>query len=423
MSQIKVKNFGPIKSGFAENNGFIDIRKITVFIGNQGTGKSSIAKLISTLSWLEKQLYRRNLEIKYVTNYNRFVKTYCNYHNLKNYFLPETEIKYVGNAFYFSFEDGKLNIDPIEPTLLYNIFITNNSPKEYIVPKIMYVPAERNFFSVVKEAEKVKGLPQSLSTFFEELERSQQELSERLTLPVGDIKLEFDQKNNTLNIIGSDYKLNISESSSGFQSFIPLFLVSRNIALSIGQNKDSSQNELSGEEQQRLKIEIERILSNDNLSEEVKKAALEVLSSKYKNECFLNIVEEIEQNLFPKSQKDVLYKLLEFANLTEGNTLILTTHSPYIINYLTLAIKGYQVLQKIIDLPNSNLLKEQLENIVPQVSCVCDEDSIVYELTETGEIIKLSTYEGLPTDENYLNSFLAETNNLFDDLLEIEEQI
>ncbi|MBD1218250.1 MAG: ATP-binding protein [Aphanizomenon flos-aquae Clear-A1] len=413
MSQIKVKNFGPIKSGFAENNGFIDIRKITVFIGNQGTGKSSIAKLISTFSWLEKQLYRGNLAIKDVKTYNRFVKTYCNYHNLNNYFLPETKIEYVGNAFYFYFQDGKLNIYP--KILHFN--------RTYIVPKIMYVPAERNFFSVVKGAEKVKGLPQSLSTFFEELERSQQELSESLTLPVGDVKLEFDQKNNTLNIIGSDYKLNISESSSGFQSFIPLFLVSRNIALSIGQNQDSSQSELSGEEQKRLKIEIERILSNDNLSEDLKKAALEVLSSKYKNECFLNIVEEIEQNLFPKSQKDVLYKLLEFANLTEGNTLILTTHSPYIINYLTLAIKGYQVLQKIIDLPNSNLLKEQLENIVPQVSCVSDKDSIVYELTETGEIIKLSTYEGLPTDENYLNTFLADTNNLFDDLLEIEEQI
>ena len=413
MSQIKVKNFGPIKSGFAENNGFIDIRKITVFIGNQGTGKSSIAKLISTFSWLEKQLYRGNLAIKDVKTYNRFVKTYCNYHNLNNYFLPETKIEYVGNAFYFYFQDGKLNIYP--KILHFN--------RTYIVPKIMYVPAERNFFSVVKGAEKVKRLPQSLSTFFEELERSQQELSESLTLPVGDVKLEFDRINSSLNILGQDYKLNISESSSGFQSFIPLFLVSRNIALSIGQNQDSSQSELSGEEQKRLKIEIERILSNDNLSEDLKKAALEVLSSKYKNECFLNIVEEIEQNLFPKSQKDVLYKLLEFANLTEGNTLILTTHSPYIINYLTLAIKGYQVLQKIIDLPNSNLLKEQLENIVPQVSCVSDKDSIVYELTETGEIIKLSTYEGLPTDENYLNTFLADTNNLFDDLLEIEEQI
>ncbi|WRH68347.1 MAG: AAA family ATPase [Planktothrix sp. GU0601_MAG3] len=48
MSQIKVKNFGPIKSGFTDNDNFIDIRKITIFIGNQGTGKSSIAKLIST---------------------------------------------------------------------------------------------------------------------------------------------------------------------------------------------------------------------------------------------------------------------------------------------------------------------------------------------------------------------------------------
>ncbi|MBD2139797.1 ATP-binding protein [Anabaena sp. FACHB-1237] len=410
MSQIKVKNFGPIKSGFIENDRFIDIRKITVFIGNQGTGKSSIAKLISTFSWLEKQLYRGNLEMKYVTSRNRFVNTYCSYQNLKNYFLPDTEIEYRGNAYTFNYVNGKLSG-------------SNNNSQKYILPKIMYVPSERNFFSVVKRAEKLKGLPQSLSAFFGELERSQQELSGSLTLPVGNIKLEFDQKNNTLNIIGSNYKLNISESSSGFQSFIPLFLVSRNIALSISENHDSSQSELSGEEQKRLKMEIEKILNNDNLSEELKKAALELLSSKYKNECFLNIVEEIEQNLFPQSQKNILYKLLEFVNMTEGNTLILTTHSPYIINYLTLAIKGYKVLQKIIDLPNNNLLKEQLENIVPQASCISDEYSIVYELTETGEIIELSNYEGLPSDENYLNTFLAETNNLFDNLLEIEEQI
>jgi predicted ATPase len=74
MSQIKVKNFGPIKVGLVENDGFIDVRKVTIFIGNQGTGKSSIAKLISTLSWLEKALYRGDLEEKYVTKYNRFVK-------------------------------------------------------------------------------------------------------------------------------------------------------------------------------------------------------------------------------------------------------------------------------------------------------------------------------------------------------------
>ncbi|MFM7575803.1 MAG: ATP-binding protein, partial [Microcystaceae cyanobacterium] len=103
--------------------------------------------------------------------------------------------------------------------------------------------------------------------------------------------------------------------------------------------------------------------------------------------------------------------------------LILTTHSPYIINYLTLAIKGHKVLQEISSSPHVDLLRQQLEQVVPAVSCIAEDNAIVYELTEQGEIKRLSTYEGLPSDENYLNISLAETNQLFDDLLEIEEQL
>jgi hypothetical protein len=47
----------------------------------------------------------------------------------------------------------------------------------------------------------------------------------------------------------------------------------------------------------------------------------------------------------------------------------------------------------------------------------------VYELTEKGEIRLLDNYKGLPSDDNYLNLLLAETNQSFDDLLEIEEQL
>ena len=60
MSKIRIKNFGPIKEGFQENNGWIDIKKVTLFIGNQGSGKSTVAKLISTFTWLEKSLYNQN---------------------------------------------------------------------------------------------------------------------------------------------------------------------------------------------------------------------------------------------------------------------------------------------------------------------------------------------------------------------------
>jgi len=62
MSKIRIKNFGPIKEGFLEDDGFLDIKKVTIFIGNQGSGKSTVAKLISTMMWLEKALYRGSVE-------------------------------------------------------------------------------------------------------------------------------------------------------------------------------------------------------------------------------------------------------------------------------------------------------------------------------------------------------------------------
>ena len=51
MSRIKIQDFGPIKKGCLENDGWIDLKKVTVFIGNQGSGKSTVAKLISTFIW------------------------------------------------------------------------------------------------------------------------------------------------------------------------------------------------------------------------------------------------------------------------------------------------------------------------------------------------------------------------------------
>jgi predicted ATPase len=40
MSKIKIKNFGPIKEGYLENDGWLEVKKATMFIGNQGSGKS-----------------------------------------------------------------------------------------------------------------------------------------------------------------------------------------------------------------------------------------------------------------------------------------------------------------------------------------------------------------------------------------------
>lgn len=68
MSKIKINNFGPIKVGCQENDGWIEVevKKVTVFIDNQGSGKSTVAKLISTFSWIEKALIRGDYDIKWL---------------------------------------------------------------------------------------------------------------------------------------------------------------------------------------------------------------------------------------------------------------------------------------------------------------------------------------------------------------------
>ena len=51
------------------------------------------------------------------------------------------------------------------------------------------------------------------------------------------------------------------------------------------------------------------------------------------NSCFIEIVEEPEQNLFPISQVEVLKSIVEDTN-GENDKLIMTTHSPYILSQI-----------------------------------------------------------------------------------------
>ena len=408
MCQIRVCNFGPIHSGLSENDGFMDIKKLTVFIGNQGTGKSSVAKLLATLMWLEKSLYRELLSIKELERNKQFVNKHCAYHRIHNYFRENTTIEYRGTIYNFLYKNEK-----------FHVIEQQKNEKEYAVPKIMYVPAERNFLSILEHPETVKDLPQSLYTFLDEFQKAKEKTGE-LSLPFSqDTTFEFQKRHKIAYIKGENYKLKLSEASSGMQSLLPLFLVSHNLAGSVIEERDDfSKQELNYEEHQQIKAEIQAILSNENLTTKVKQGLLELLSKKYYNAAFVNIVEEIEQNLFPKTQKDLLYWLLTFAKMAAENKLILTTHSPYIINYLTLAMKANTIYNKM-EFAENHI--DKINKIVPTTALISSDVVTIYTLTETGTIHKLPMYGDIPSDEYNLNAQLFETNQLFDKLLDLEE--
>lgn len=60
---------------------------------------------------------------------------------------------------------------------------------------------------------------------------------------------------------------------------------------------------MSSEEMERFRKGVAEIWGNDSLTEEQRRIALSVLSSKFNKTAFINIVEEPEQNLFPTSQQ------------------------------------------------------------------------------------------------------------------------
>lgn len=409
MSRIKIKNFGPIKDGLQDNNGWLDIKKVTLFIGNQGSGKSTIAKLISLFMWIEKALVRGDYDKRWFERRNRLKNQFLGYHRLENYIHPNTIIEYEGEAYSIKYRDEFLTI--------------NETADTYPLPQIMYVPAERNFIAYVKTPKELKLSSDSLKEFLTEFDSAKNEMKGILALPINDVNIEYDKLNDTLNLRGKDYKVKLTESSSGFQSLVPLYVVSHYLSNSVKKQSENKE-PMSSEEMTRFKKGVADVWNNSDLTDEQKRSALSVLASKFNKTAFVNIVEEPEQNLFPSSQWQMLKSLLEFNNMNIGNKLIITTHSPYFINFLSIAIQGEYLNREIETSSNKNILKEELKEVISERSITSSDSVAVYQLDEShGIITQLSMSMGIPSDCNYLNDMLREGNQLFDKLLEIEEKL
>jgi len=237
---------------------------------------------------------------------------------------------------------------------------------------------------------------------------------EEIELPINNTSLAYDKNKDTLYIKGEDYRVLLSESSSGFQSLAPLYLVSSYLANRV-KNRATP---MSIEESKIFQEQVKEIYTNPLLSEEQRRIAINALSFKFNKTSFINIVEEPEQNLFPTSQRDMLYSLLEINNRSKGNKLIITTHSPYLLNYMSVVIKAGKLKQEVTD-----QRQDEINAIVPISSATEGDDLAIYELNEkSGSIQLLGNYNGIPSDDNLLNLQIDETNNLFADLLDLQQQ-
>jgi len=420
MAKLKIKNFGPIQDGFSENDGFLEISPVTVICGNQATGKSTIAKLYSIFSWLEKANVKSGIGILN-ENIDDLVSL-CKPHRIDEYFNENTEIQYIGTTCEFIYKNSTFKSKPIdlEKTLLL-----------YKRPKIMYIPAERNLLTSIEDAENIKNLPTMLSILMDEYEKAKKaSKTGEFDLPISNIKLKYDKNTLTMKVVNENNStISIYGASSGIQSVTPVSIVSKYITEEVSSHFLNNIQKLSANERKQIKEWIRKDSKDDEknlllissfdqliygktISESIVNE-IEKLLHYFFNTCFINIVEEPEQNLYPQSQNKVLYELLECKNNNEENKLLITTHSPYILAYLTQSAKAAELLAKGVP-------EDEIEKIIPVKAVVAGEKIHIYETKADGTIKLLEPYENLPSDDNELNKALEEQNDSFSDLLELE---
>lgn len=356
--RLVVKSFGPIRS--------IDInfRKVNLFIGDQGTGKSCIVKLYSTFRWLEKTLLTETYSLDYFTKFvdARFKKQLCGYHRIDDFFRNDTYILYESALYKFVYVGNAFNIEKKDGT------ITG-------LPKIMYVPAERIILSSAeKKLKTFDGLPASNLTFNQTFWESKERFKDGYSLPFGNLNYKYDSLNDISWIEGCDYRVRLINASSGIQSALPVCIVSDYLGNIVASGKERP---MSVEELQKLQKETSKIMENENLSDSVKNAMLKYLSSRSRYNCFVNIVEEPELSLFPESQNSMIRLLCKVNNGTTDNMLLLTSHSPYtlaILNNLVLAYKAYE--------KGDDNIKRKVAEIVPPEYHIDPESLTAFSLTE-----------------------------------------
>ena len=376
MACLNVANFGPIKRIASTRKG-LEERKVTMLIGPQGSGKSTLLKLLCACHWLEKA-YAKGLLAQNAFQTADLLKHQFDYYRMASYEQEDTVIDFQGEVLHLSYRHGKLDVD----------FKQGGQPPA----KLLYVPSERSLVSLMKDYKAMRKLPESLLDFMGDYDSAKKYMVGDLNLGLPATSARYDAGCDQMWILHSKNKTRLEEAASGYQSLTPLKLTVEWAG------------NLQGKE------------DGDSLEERMARMKQRKLNATDASFGFLNFVEEPEQNLYPDAQVRVLNFLLSMANLRSQNKLMVTTHSPYLLNALTLAVKAGQILQ-VKKTAGKNMVR-----ILPLKAAILDDDYAVWQLDEKGVVRKLEDFHGLPLDENFLNTAMGKFNSDFGKLQELEDE-
>lgn len=336
MQTIEIRNIGPLVE-----TGIIPVSQVMLLIGEQSTGKSTFMKILCFCCWLEKQVMIGGDSIvsKY-THYYRFWNELKKFHHFNDEFLSDSSyIKYDGSAIQIEMRGKKRNAKivrkPKFAAIRHNL-------------KISFLPSERNLLSSIQNIENLYRSKDVDMLFNYILEWGEARLQFGVANPldlvfVDKMKYYYDAKNgDVLTLADGHSKIKPYYASSGVQSALPIQVLATYLAGEVGTSAKISPVEY-------LK---QLDLTDSKIDIKVMTSVLKNIQNRSSYKSFHMFIEELEQNLFPKAQFELvkmlvgLLKKMEQKSTGYTSMVFLTTHSPYVLtalNVMMLASAAYEM--------------------------------------------------------------------------------
>ena len=397
--QLIVKNFGPIKDAT------VDFKRVTVFIGPTGGGKSTLAKLAAisregSLSIAKSKLYKTKIALE---NFG-----------INNYMNPESNASWKNSnkiGMDFNFNEIENSNDSTDyatvsrkklETEVENFLITKyeeislafanqseeekedsrrrirdkivngvlSSIQELAERESVYIPSERTFVAAVGYSwpgllRDNIGLPKTILDFANSFSISRKDTNE-LNIPFLNARYTHREGQDYIEISGVATLFRLYETASGIQSVTPLLVL------------------------------LEHLSRNTEQAQSF-------------------IIEEPELNLYPTAQQGLLNWLVEKCTKGE-NDLTITTHSPYILSHLNLLLYAYQVAEQHPE------RADEVAELVPRESWINPKEFACYQV-ENGGVTSLVNEDLGLIDDNGLDGLSGDAADAFDNLIRLSKGV
>jgi len=385
INSIKIRNIGPIKEVF------LDLNKVNVIMGPQSSGKSTIAKIISYCHWVEKHYILEH-------SLDSMSEQLKEFHRMNDtYFNDDSYFEYIGDVLTIIGKNQRVELTDIKE----EIFFENN--------KNIYIPAERNLVFVVQNLGKYKRTNDNIMNFIYDWGEVRQKYKKDNKFPILGLNVSYyyDEENasDILILEKSQKELLLNYASSGLQSVVPMLVVFDYLTDALYREKTSP----SIDEKKQIADSLYKYYSllkekkNNESNIENSGDLLQLFQKQTEYHFSRFIIEEPEQNLFPETQRDLIYYILQKINDKGRNhQLTLTTHSPYILYALNNCMMGYVVKDKMPE-EEQNKIKSKEAWINPQSVSIWE--------IEDGKIKIIQGEDGL-IENNYFDNAMK---NVMDD--------